>query len=232
MYREVHIGRLYEQIVEQIEARIMEGDLRPGDKLPAELELAEQFGVSRTAVREAIKALTQKGLVEVQVGKGTFIKNSTPDVVRDSLDMMVRIDQVRGTRNLTEVREILEPEIAALAAGRADEKHIKNLEAALATMEVALDQSDTFIEADNVFHLTLSQATHNAIIIVLINTLVQLLDEQRKRISMIDGGTYRAQEHHKQILSAIKQRDPEAARDAMRAHLAQVRIDSEASLKL
>ena len=78
MYKIVQSSRLYEQIVEQIEQSVQRGDLKPGDQLPAERELAEQFGVSRTAVREAVKALREKGLVEAYPGKGTFITSARP----------------------------------------------------------------------------------------------------------------------------------------------------------
>ena len=119
MYKIVQSSRLYEQIVEQIEQSVQRGDLKPGDQLPAERELAEQFGVSRTAVREAVKALREKGLVEAYPGKGTFITSGSSNPMRQSIDRMMRSAQVDATSSLVEVREILEPEIAALAAVRA-----------------------------------------------------------------------------------------------------------------
>ena len=97
----------------------MAGELRPGDKLPPERELAEQFGVSRTAVREAVKALHEKGLIEVQPGKGTFISNltdSTSEVMRDSLDLIVNVGLANGLDELVQVRALLEPE-APLESG-------------------------------------------------------------------------------------------------------------------
>ncbi len=86
MYKAVRSARLYEQIVQQIEASIVKGTLKPGDQLPAERELAVQFAVSRTAVREAVKALREKGLVEAYSGRGTFITNGTSQAIRLSLD--------------------------------------------------------------------------------------------------------------------------------------------------
>ena len=162
MYTPIHSGRLYEQIVAQIEERILKGDLRPGDKLPAERELAEQFGVSRTAIREAMKALTQRGLVEIQPGRGTFVTDSTSMVVRHSIDMLVRVGNETGTKDLVEVREILEPEIAALAAVRASSGDIEAMEDAVEAMDQAMGDSDTFIEADLDFHLALAQGSNNS----------------------------------------------------------------------
>ena len=100
MYKLVRTSRLYEQIVQQIEESIVKGDLKPGDQLPAERELALRFGVSRTAVREAVKALREKGLVEAYSGRGTFITDGTTQAVRQSLDLMVKIGQPEGSSHL------------------------------------------------------------------------------------------------------------------------------------
>ena len=232
MYNPVHTARLYEQIVEQIEASFLKGELKPGDKLPAERELAEQFGVSRTAIREAVKALTQKGLVEAYPGRGTYVINSTPQAVRHSLDLLVKFDGNEGTRSLVEVREILEPEIAALAAFRAKEEQINAMREAVEVMDASLEDIDAFIEADLDFHFALAEGTQNVLIPTLTDTLVVLLREQRKQIALVKGGMVRAQEHHKKILAAILSRDAEAARQAMRAHLEQIHTDSEISLSI
>lgn len=232
MYTPIRPARLYEQIVDQIEDRIVKGDLEPGDRLAPERELAEQFGVSRTAIREAVKALAQKGLVEVLPGRGTFITNSTTQAVRHSLDLMMKIGSVEGQRSLVEVREILEPEIAALAAKRATDEQIAAMEESVTAMEGTLSEIDEFIEADMDFHLALAEGAQNALILTLVDTLVELLRSLRERIASVEGGIERAQEHHRRVLAAVMQRDPEAARAAMRAHLLQVRDDSEASLDL
>ena len=105
MYSAVQSSRLYELIIEQIQNRIMEGKLRPGDKLLSERELAEQFGVSRTAVREAVKALREKGLVKIQPGRGTFITNltdGTSEVMRDSLGLIVKVGLRSGLADLVQ----------------------------------------------------------------------------------------------------------------------------------
>jgi len=229
MYEPIQTGRLYEKIVEQIEGQILAGVLRDGDRLPPERELAEQFGVSRTAVREAVKTLTQKGLVEVNPGRGTFISNDTTQALRHSLGLVIKIGQSEGLGDLVEVREILEPEIAALAALRATEEHIATMKSAVAVMDQSLNDSEAFIEADLDFHLALAEATGNALILTLIDSIVDLLREQRIRIFQVEGGAARGQYHHKTILAAVVRRDAEAASNAMREHLQQVRRDSEAS---
>src|SRR5574341_442264 len=223
MYFPIQTERLYQQIVEQIERRIIAGDLKVGDQLPSERELAEQFAVSRIAVREAVKALREKGLVEIRPGKGTFITNGTSGVVRNSLGLLIKFGSTDGSSNLVEVREILEPEIAALAATRITDEQIAAMSEAVGIMDTALDNVDVFVEADLDFHLALAQATQNPIIPLLMDSIIDLLREQRKRIALTKGGLQRGQYHHKRILDAVMRRDSEASRKAMQIHLQHVR---------
>jgi GntR family transcriptional regulator, transcriptional repressor for pyruvate dehydrogenase complex len=226
MYKVVRTSRLYEQIVQQIEDSITKGTLKAGDQLPSERELALKFGVSRTAVREAVKALHEKGLVEAYSGRGTFITNGTSQAVRQSIDLMMRIDQADGSVYLAEVRQILEPEIAALAATRIQEPQLALMREAFAVMNEALKDPEAYIEADLDFHLALAEAAENPLILSLLDSIVGLLREQRMRIFFEDGGPQRGQYHHARILAAIERRDADGSRAAMRDHLQQVREDS------
>ncbi len=226
MYKIVRSSRLYEQIVQQVEESIVKGSLKPGDQLPPERELAEEFGVSRTAVREAVKALREKGLVEAYPGRGTFITDGTSHAIRQSLDRMSKIGQPEGSAFLAEVRAILEPEIAALAAARATEQELAQMREPVTVMDEAGDDADAFIEADLDFHLALAEAAANPLILSLIDSIVALLREQRIGVFHVEGGPERGQYHHKRILEAIERHDPEGARKAMRAHLEQVKQDS------
>jgi GntR family transcriptional regulator, transcriptional repressor for pyruvate dehydrogenase complex len=228
MYKTVQTFRLYEQIVEQIEQSILQGQLKPGDQLPSERELAQAFGVSRTAVREAVKALREKGLVEAYSGKGTFVTNGTSQAIKQSLDLMMRIGQPGNLAQLEEVREILEPDIAALAATRAEDQHLATMREAVAVMDRSQQHPNAYIEADLDFHLSLAEAVDNPIILSLLDSIVGLLREQRMKIFSVEGGPARGQYHHKRILAAVEQRNADAARDAMREHLQQVRTDSQA----
>jgi GntR family transcriptional regulator, transcriptional repressor for pyruvate dehydrogenase complex len=228
VYKLVRTSRLYEQIVQQIEDSIVKGSLKPGDQLPAERELAQRFGVSRTAVREAVKALREKGLVEAYSGKGTFITDGTTQAVRQSLDLMVKIGQPEGSTHLAEVRAILEPEIAALAASRIQEPELVTMREAVAIMDRSGQDPDAYIEADLDFHLALAEGAANPLILSLLDSIVGLLREQRLRIFRVPGGPERGQIHHKRILEAVEKHDAEMARQAMRAHLSQVRDDSQA----
>jgi len=228
VYKLVRTSRLYEQIVQQIEESIVKGTLKPGDQLPAERELAQRFGVSRTAVREAVKALREKGLVEAYSGKGTFITDGTTQAVRQSLDLMVKIGQPEGSYHLAEVRAILEPEIAALAAVRIQDPELATMREAVAVMDRAGQDPEAYIEADLDFHLALAEGAANPLILSLLDSIVGLLREQRLRIFRVPGGPERGQVHHKRILEAVERHDAEKAREAMRAHLSQVSDDSKA----
>lgn len=229
MYLPIQSERLYEGIVSQIEQRIETGELKVGDQLPSERELAEQFEVSRTVVREAVKALRQKGLLEIRPGRGTFITNGTSDTIRNSLGMLMKIGATKGWGNLVEVREILEPEIAALAATRITDEYISAMQEAVNIMDTALDNVDVFVEADLDFHLALAEGTQNPVIPILMDSIIDLLREQRKRTGLTKGGLQRGQIHHKKILAAVTGRDPQSARQAMQDHMKQVQKDSNAS---
>lgn len=228
VYKVVRTSRLYEQIVQQIEESVLKGTLKPGDQLPAERELAQRLGVSRTAVREAVKTLREKGLVEAYSGRGTFITDGTSLAARQSFDLMVKLGQPEGSPHLAELRLILEPGIAALAAVRAEEEHLTTMREAVAVMDRAQRDPEAYIEADLDFHLALAEAAANPLILSLIDSIVGLLREQRIKIFNVEGGPQRGQIHHKRIMSAVERHDPEMARAAMRSHLEQVREDSKA----
>jgi GntR family transcriptional repressor for pyruvate dehydrogenase complex len=226
LYKVVQASRLYEQIVQQIEESILTGERSEGSQLPAERDLAKQFGVSRTAVREAIKALQEKGLVDAFPGRGTFVTNGTSNSMRRYLDRIIKSGEPDGWAYVVEMREILEPEIATLAAARATDQDLATMREAVEVMDDAGRDSDVFIEADLDFHLALAEAAGNPIVLSLIDSIVGLLREQRLRIFRIAGGPQRGQDHHRRILEAIERHDAPGARAAMQAHLSQVREDS------
>jgi GntR family transcriptional repressor for pyruvate dehydrogenase complex len=217
--------KIYEQVAKQIEQLILSGELRSGDRLPTEREFAEQFHVSRTAVREAMKLLEQKGLVEMRPGRGTQVIDGTSQAVRHSLRLMMRVGQQGNLLILVEMRELLEPDIAALAAERAGDAEISAMREAIATMDANLNSVDNYIAADNDFHRALAKATRNPVVLSLVDSIVALLSEQRKLIFTVSSGPERGQLHHKILFETILRHDPAAAREAMLAHLRQVRED-------
>lgn len=229
MYKAVRTARLYEQIVQQIEQTILEGRLNPGDQLPTERELAQQFGVSRTAVREAVKTLTEKGLVESFSGRGTFVTTPRSENSRKSLDTFFEIGDLEDPSYLVELRGVIEPEVTILAASRIEEQQLAMMREAVAVMDRSMKNPEAYIEADLDFHLALAEAAGNPLILSLLDSIVGVLRRQRLGIFGVDGGPERGQIHHKLILEAIERHDPDAAHEAMRAHLEQIRLDSAAS---
>ena len=232
MYAPIQSMKVFERVAAQIEKRILDGELRSGDRLPTERALAEQFQVSRTAVREAMKILAQKGLVDMRPGRGTIVIDGAHEAMEHSIGLLMRMkmSEATGSDDLVEVRRIFETEIAALAAARATEKDIAAMREAIRVMDESLNDADAFIIADNCFHEALAQATQNALILILLNSIVNLLSEQRKQIFEVEGGPQRGQMHHRRILDSIIRRDPESARTAMTSHLMQVREDANAAV--
>lgn len=224
-YPEISVGRLFEKIVEHIEKRILDGELKPGDRLPAERELGQQFGVSRTSVREAIRVLALKGLIEVNHGRGTFVTDQTTRAARHSLNLLVQFESKENPIYLIEVREILEPAIAALAAQRATTEQIAAMRESIAAMDSAITNPDAYIEADLDFHLALADASQNPIILILLDLLIGQLRAQRFLAASVDGSLGRSQAHHKNVFTAVERRDAAGAREAMQDHMKQIRTD-------
>jgi DNA-binding FadR family transcriptional regulator len=191
--------------------------------------MAELYQVSRTVIREAMKVLKEKGWIQTRVAKGTFVVDNVAKTVRDSFDAVVRMDKARGFRYLIEVREILEPEVAALAASRADEIQRDRLRQAVGSMDHALkqgDKSEEFLSADFTFHMLLAESTNNPLIPMILSPLFKLLREQQAYYSSnVKEGPSRSQVNHMKIMEAISNRDPDAARSHMIEHIHQVRMD-------
>jgi GntR family transcriptional regulator, transcriptional repressor for pyruvate dehydrogenase complex len=227
-YKPLRSQRLYEQLADNIKSQIIHGELESGNKLPNESELSQKFSVSRTVVREAMKALAQEGLIEIQPGRGTYVVYQTLDAVKRSLGNLAMFEKEQHWEDLVEVRELLEPGIAYLAAQRAKPEDILAMTEAVETMENALDNADMYITADNKFHNSLAQATENELIASLLDPIIGLLIEQRRFVFRSKhGGPRGGQVFHKRILKAIKEKDADEARRAMVEHLQQVRGDTK-----
>ena len=156
-----------------------------------------------------------------------FVIDATSQVIKQSLDLLINNSTPEGLAHLEDVREIFEPEIAARAAIRAEPKQLAAMRDAIEAMERSLDDSGAYIEADLDFHLALAEAAQNPLVLTLIDSIVGLLRVQRTRVFHAPEGPARGQHHHRRILHAVENHDPEAARAAMQSHLEQVREDSQ-----
>ncbi len=212
---------LSKAVASKIEEAIRSGKILPDSKLPSEFELCDQFNVSRTAVREAIRTLSARGLVTVEKGRGIFVKNITADSVTDPMHLYLQM-QFSGEHalHLVHARQVIEPPIAASAAlFHTDEdaaKLIKNLE--------DLKRSDNgFAELarlDMEFHLNVAKASENPIIPLLLEPIHRLMPKIKSSVyAVVDDAKQSAVIWHGKILTSILARDAEGARQAMLDHL-------------
>jgi len=213
-------GRL-ETVVNGMEKRILQGVYTPGERLPGESSLQTEWGVSRSVVREAMKMLASRGLLDIQQGRGTFVSESTETPLRDQLAITLQRSS-RGETNwadLLEVRHVLEVEVAGRAAGRASETALDEMCAAVAEMRSHPDQPKGYVDADLRFHRALAEATGNPLWIALLNSLNDLLRQYREEGFRGKASALHAADQHEQILCAVEQGDAAAARQAMQCHL-------------
>ncbi len=207
---------LVEQVVESLTQQIVAGKWASGQFLPPEAELAQMFSVSRTVIREAMRLLSARGLVQVSHGKRPCVKAPNTDATMDSLQMLLQRGAVQ-LKDLAEVRRPLEADIAALAAERITDEQVEALEQAIDAQQNAAKLEDQ-VAADLRFHNLLAEATGNMIFKVLIGTVTELLIESRRR-TITKVGVERAIAHHRKILDAVKRRDSNGARSAMIEHV-------------
>ncbi len=213
--------KVYEEVVEQIQRLILDGRLKPGDKLPAERELAEAFGVSRTSVRDAIRVLELTGLVEPRQGEGTVVRDLTPDSLINPLaSLLLRNSTLLA--ELLEVRRMLEPPIAARAATHASVEEMTRLQEILHRQKEKVRRGELAIDDDSEFHYTIATAAKNRVVLKVLDVLMDLLRESRERSLQVQGRLQKSLAGHRRILDAIQRRDPAAAEAAMRQHIDEI----------
>lgn len=223
-------GLLSVQAARQIRELIQAGELHRGERLPSERELCERLGVSRTVVREAIKMLRASGLVKVRLGVGTFIAEEPANILEGTLNY-ANDQEARKIFDLQQVREVLEPAAAALAAQHAKPEDIQKIEQAILDMERSMQNGYRYVEADKAFHLALAEATQNSILVILVNSIVDLLQEVMRLAIDSPGAGERSSVYHRRILAAIVARDVDEACSAMTEHMQQAKLDVQATLR-
>lgn len=211
-------GKLYEEIAAQMMEQIRSGALRPGDRLPPERTLAEEYGVSRTAIREALRSMEMMGCVESHVGEGTYIKTPSLQEIVDPFSMLIAQNGRMGG-DLIEARLILETEIAALAARRRTDEQLSALEKTLAEMRRDIEAGGMGIEADERFHEILVGAAGNEALSTMLNMCAGMLSRTRPLTQSIKGVPKMALKDHTAIFEAVRIQDERTARRLMRGHL-------------
>ncbi len=184
--------------------------------LPPERQLAQRLGVSRTVIREATKRLELQGLLEVQHGIGTRFVNRRYVPLSGSVELLLP-EMAERLRQLAESRQVIEPEVARLAAERGTTEHHAALHAAQDRLAVAVETAEA-IEADLEFHRQLAKAAGNQILELVLESLGEL-GRSSRQATIAATGIARAHEHHALILRAVEQRNGQAAFDTMRAHV-------------
>jgi len=209
--------RVSDRVASRLQALILSRSVSHGDRLPSERELCELLGVSRTALREGVRSLVAKGLLEVRQGGGTVV--TTPDV-RAASELLTIVLRVHGDAvfdHVHDVRRLLEVEIAGVAARNRTARDIELLEASVA--EIPNQGDSDWAVADVHFHATLADASHNPLYPVLLASMAEMLTELRTAVAALPGRVELAMYHHRAVLDAVTAGDATAARRAMREHM-------------
>lgn len=209
-------------LVAEITGRLMEyllsGEIKPGERLPAERQLSESLGVGRSALREALKALNVLGLVDVRRGDGTYLKEADSPLLPQVIEWGLLLGEKR-TMDLMEARQEIEVVLARLAAARRDEEAMRDLRGLLERMEGSGLDPERFVEADVAFHLRLAQSAENIVLRDMLSSIQALLRTWISTVIRSEESTEVSYMEHVPIFEAVEQGDPEAAASAMRKHM-------------
>jgi GntR family transcriptional regulator, transcriptional repressor for pyruvate dehydrogenase complex len=211
-----------QQVVTHIRALIERGELRPGDRLPAERHLAARLGVSRPTVRAGLRALSAMGIVQPRHGSGTYIPEGPPVLGSEPLSFLAALHGFTGLE-MYEARRILEVGASGLAAERASEEQIATLAGHVEALFASIKSPQVFLVHDINFHRTVAAASGNPIVASMVEMVSALYYDRRRQTAQraAERDMRDAAEAHSRIYEAIRTRDADAARGAMNEHLLQ-----------
>lgn len=212
-------AQIWAQVADQIKAMILSGTLKPGDKLPNERELCRRMEVSRMSLRESLRTLQNEGYVEVRPGLGTFVLG--PDSYQTK-SLTAWINQHENhLQKLLELRLVVEPGIAAIAARKATAADADKLVATIAAMQRAVDSASAqaATDADIRFHITLAEMTGNSLLVGLVSEIMSMTNDLRAVTLSSPQALQAAIDGHTRVAEAIRAGDENAARTAMLAHM-------------
>lgn len=217
MLNPVKNTKVYEVIMEQIKDIVKKGELKSGDRLPSERELADKLEVSRTSVREALKALTMLGLIESKHGEGNFIRSNFEDSLLEPLSILFLLI---GSKNedIIELRRILEPEAAALAAENITESELRELKEIMEELNNSLD-GEISAELDKKFHYKIAQASGNHLISTIMFSISSLIEKYIDSSHIHDMNKQVVKIQHEEIYMALESQDPKRASECVKKHL-------------
>ena len=210
-------SRLYQDIVTQIESLLDRGELHPGDQLPPERALAEQFQVSRASVREALRSLELLGVVETHAGGGTFVRRTAPeDLARPLSNLIVRGHTIA---DVIEVRGLIEPAIAAAAAKRITAAELIELRTILEDQGRKVAAGEPYAEEDTRFHELIGQAARNELLTTMLGVIWDVLRSSREQWLQTNQRAHASIDAHRRILTALETHDADAARLSAAEHI-------------
>jgi GntR family transcriptional repressor for pyruvate dehydrogenase complex len=213
---------LYQRIADHVRELIETEQLRPGERLPAERELAEMLGVSRVPIRESMRTLAAQGLIEIRRGQGMFVVRRDVEATIDELASIL-LKQRAAFEELFAVRRLLEPAAARWAAQRRDQDDAAGLERTIAEMEAAGTADppdfDTVGERDTQLHVQVAAAADNRVLVRIMQAIQDLHREQLETSQRYAGRLGQTLKDHRRLVDAIVAGDPDAAHEAMTEHL-------------
>ena len=222
-FKEITPVRLYESVIEQIMDLIKNNELKPGDKLPPERELAEKLSISRNSLREAFRVLESRGLIKSKPGGGRFIREIRENGHNNTENIILSLEK-SSILELLEAREIFEVKIAEIAAQRATLEDIEIIEEALNKMNQNEElKDDKKTESDTEFHLAIAGASHNFVFVNIMKLHLDLLKETREKTWQIPGRREKQYQEHRAIFQVIKEHNSKKAEEAILKHLRNIR---------
>ena len=216
--------KLPEQIADKLREMIIQEEMQTGSKLPAEAELMNRFGVSRSTVREAVKILQTEHIVDIRQGQGTFLC-AMPGLAKDPLGLRFT-DQEELVSQLLKTRLLIEPGVAALAAQHREEKHLNEMKQLLDKMDSAYLHGEDYTPYDAEFHSVIAQCTGNDVVTRLLPTIHESIKAGYQHTQRVEGSYQRASQCHLEMYRGICDRDSERARMAAQRHMVQTMHDS------
>jgi GntR family transcriptional regulator, transcriptional repressor for pyruvate dehydrogenase complex len=217
--------------IEKIKEMIISGELRPGDRLPKEADLARRLGLSRNSLREAVRALTLVRILDVRHGDGTYVTSLEPDVLLDALSFVVDLHQDRSVLYFLQARRVLEAEAAALAAQNIDDEGLAELRRLIATSRECAT-AEEFVDNDLAFHRRIAVASGNPVLASLLDTVSGRTNRARVWRAITQGGaTERTHAEHQAIFETLERRQPDLARAWATVHVAGVEAWLELALE-
>ncbi|MBU1290405.1 FadR family transcriptional regulator [bacterium] len=222
-FKEITPVRLYESAIEQIMDLVKRSELKPGDKLPPERELAEKLSISRNSLREAFRVLESRGLIKSKAGGGRYVREIRKNGYSNTENIILSLEK-SSILELLEAREIFEVKIAKIAAQRATVEDTELIEQVLNKMNEEEElKYGKETESDTEFHLAIASTSHNFVFINIIRLHLDLLKDTREKTWKIPGRREEQQEEHQAIFKAIKEHNSKKAGEAMMKHLRSIR---------